>query len=97
MHPTAPILAFDRETLTIAALWSMIVASAFFLVGVFVLYRRERRRNGARAEAETDPVVRGDGGEGRSADATAPFAVEERPGRAIEAPAGTEPIPPEPE
>jgi hypothetical protein len=49
------LLAFNRETTTLAALWSLIGASTVFLVGAVVLYRRERRRERTKEARRAPP------------------------------------------
>jgi hypothetical protein len=39
------ILAFDRESAIIAALFALIVSGVVVSIGAWVLLRRERRRN----------------------------------------------------
>jgi len=39
------ILAFDRESAIIAALFALIVSGLVVSLGAWVLFRRERRRN----------------------------------------------------
>ena len=93
MHPSTVVLAFDRETITIAALWSMIVASAVFLVGVAVIYRRERRAATARTAPGSGATRATGDGEGSPNTATAPFSAEEPPLVTAE----SEATPPEPD
>ena len=51
------LLAFNRETTTLAALWSLIAASTVFLVGAVLLYRRERRRDRTKEAQPAQPVT----------------------------------------
>jgi hypothetical protein len=97
MHPSALVLAFDRETITIAALWSMIVASVVFLVGVVVIYRRERRSGRIGKEAGSEPGAAVSDGETPASAAAVSIAADRPPPVAAEAPSAPESAPPQPE